>query len=390
MKFRLGLTLLMIAAWLLMPLQVFAISDPDTIEFSDPAKASQYKVFYNVAEDGDFLLIAEGYVIYNTIPTDYTADQAFLFELLNAAGTDTLAATTLKDFGDRPISIYLSAADATTLGLVVGTAYQIRITGNPLILASTSGNTVTKTLSAGSYVDQSLSTDDNNLLKAFVLKMAQNIEAHDDPLVDYTITIQGSQYLSTELNPSTYSSSSSTSSSSPYTANVVDNTTTYSSTTSNTTTTSLLVSSDELYAGWSGADIFLKGIPNLDALCPTLFQAGSESMRADAPEHTGTYALTLTASQKWGATTANGLTNIGVWLGLNQAMAGSVVLFVFAIGLSAYLYKRLESGIVVLMAMSATPFIGAYLGLMPLALAFILVIFIVTLLGYFFFSRGAL
>jgi len=43
-----------------------------------------------------------------------------------------------------------------------------------------------------------------------------------------------------------------------------------------------------------------------------------------------------------------------------------------------------------LLVLAATPFFGAYLGLMPIALAFVFMIMLVTLLGYFFFARGVL
>jgi hypothetical protein len=125
-------------------------------------------------------------------------------------------------------------------------------------------------------------------------------------------------------------------------------------------------------------------------MCPILFQSGTEPMTSEQPESTGAYALTLTPGQKWGTTVANGLTNLGLYFGINQALAGSLMLFVFATAFAVAAYSVTGSGLFVVLVMSAMPFTGAWLGLMPMALAFIFVIVIITLLGYFFFSRGAL
>jgi hypothetical protein len=317
---------------------VSAIANPDSIDIG------YYKVFTDVLETGDMFFSAEGQVIYALTPTDYTAYEAFLFEVLNVAGTDTLASTPISDFGDRPTGIYLTATQVTTLGLVSGTQYKIRVVGNPAIFASQTGNIVTITLASEDYVDQNLGDDDgvptNNNLRNFMIEMADAIEVYDHAhgiTDDYIETVQGYKYLTL-----------------------------------------------------AGGDIFINGIPGLSDMCPILFQAGIEALEGEEPETTGTYALTLTPAQKWGNTAANGLTNLGIYMGINQALAGSVVLFILAIMLAVFIYSKTESGVSVLLIMSAVPFIGAYMGLMPIALAFIFVIFIIVLLGYFFFSRGAL
>jgi hypothetical protein len=323
----------------LIPIPVHAIANPTSIDFG------RYQVFYDVLETGDWLIAAEGQVLYAVYPTDYTADEAFLFEMLNAAGTSTLASTTLQSYGDRPIGIYLTAAQVTTLALTTGTAYQLRITGNPSIFASQTGNTITITLTAGDYTDQNLGVDNGvpteNDLRNFMIVMAEDIYTYDygiDPTIQpIWVSVQGYNYLTL-----------------------------------------------------TGANIFIEGIPSLDVMCPILFKSGIKPMADDKPETTGAYASTLTPGQKWGATVANGLTQLGTYLGIGQALAGSVMLFVLVIMLAAFIYSKTESGISVLLMVAACPFLGAYLGLMPMALAFIFVVVIIVLLGYFFLSRRAL
>jgi len=66
------------------------------------------------------------------------------------------------------------------------------------------------------------------------------------------------------------------------------------------------------------------------------------------------------------------------------------VLLILAVGLAVFAYSRTQSGITVLLLIGVVPFLGAWLGLLPMALAFIFTIFMVALMGFFFFSRGAL
>ena len=336
-KLRYLFTLIvMMAISLVYSVPVYAIANPDTISFGT-GTIPLYKVFENVIETDDMLFVAEGYVHYVVTPTDYTAEEAFIFEVLDATGTTTIISTSLNDYEDKPISIYLTSTQVTTLGLVSGTAYGLRITGNPVIFPSSVGNTVTAYLGASDYIDQSVATDDSNPLRDFLMVMAENIEANDTPVDAYIVDIQGVRYLTV-----------------------------------------------------TGGSIFLEGIPGLGTYCPILFQSALEVLSGDAPESTGTYAGVLNPQTQWGTTVANGLTTLGSFLGVNQAMAGSIILFVFVMFFAVFLYQKTESGVATLLFVSATPFLGAFLGLLPLAMAFIFTILIVILMGYFFFSRGAL
>lgn len=403
------ITLIVALMFMLVVMPLLAISNPDSITLS------RYKVFENILETGDMLFATEANVYYATEPTDYDASEAFQFDILNESGNTTLASTSLNQYGDRPISIYLTASQVTSLSLVSGTAYIIRVSGNPLIFPSPTGNTANVTLAASDYIDQELGDDgdvasDNNL-RNYLLAMAKDIQDNDSPITDYVITIQGVQYISTQVNPSTTTgstSSSSTTGTSPgstsssttegatsnTSAEVTDNTTEYSGGTSssstNTTTVNQYIKLDEVWSGISGADIFIEGIPGITTMCPILFESGLEAISGDIPSGTGAYASQLTALNQWGETTASGLSMLGEYLGINQELAGSLVLFILVALFSVVIYKKTESGITVLLIVAVTPFAGAYLGLMPMALAFIFTIIVVVLMGYFFYSRGAL
>ncbi|KKK99509.1 hypothetical protein LCGC14_2632020, partial [marine sediment metagenome] len=110
-------------------------NNPDEIWFGTKAPLKYSKVFENVNETGDMLFLAESWVKYNPTSPPGSATDYFIFEVRNAAGTTVLISRPLQSFGERPISIYQTAAQVTALGLVSGSAYVMRITGNPLWFA---------------------------------------------------------------------------------------------------------------------------------------------------------------------------------------------------------------------------------------------------------------
>ncbi len=334
------LVLLMLAS------PVLAIINPADVQFYAVGSVPVYKAFYNVIEDGDRLFAAEQFVHYAVAPNE-TASEAFLFEVLNIGANTTIASVPLNQYEAKPISIYMTATQVTaanaTNTMDVGTALILRITGNPLLFTSTTNNTANVTLDALAYVDQELGDDGgvatNNNLRNFLIGMAEDIEDYDSPPVgsEYITTVSGVKYLTT-----------------------------------------------------TGGAIFLEGIPALDAMCPILFQYAVSPMQGDEPQSTGAYTSVLTPLNLWGQTVANGLTNLGLYLGLSQALAGSAVLLMLVVGLAIYSYTKTQSGVATILLIATAPFLGAWFGLMPLALAFIFTIVVVVLLGYFFLSRGAL
>lgn len=332
-----------VIAMLLVASPALAMADPDAIAFYCVGSTPRYKVFYNVQETGDWLIVAEQYVHY-VVSQNYTAGEAFLFELLNTAGNETVASVPLKAYEAKPISIYLSAAQVSGDNLTVGGAYIIRLTGNPLIFSSmNSSNTVNSTLNAGDYVNQLLGEDggvatSNNLRNFMINYVMKDIETYYAPPVDkYIVTVSGIRYLTL-----------------------------------------------------TGGSIALEGIPSLDVMCPILFQASLAPMVGDEPESTGAYASSLSPLAKWGSTSANGLTSLGVYLGINQALAGSLVLLAIVMAFAFWIYSKTQSGIATLLLVAVTPFMGVFLGLVPMALAFSITIMVVVFMGYFFFSRGTM
>ena len=333
--------IILILVMLILPVSgvAHAIVNPDSVAFGSAA-TQEYGVFNNILQAGDWLITAEGFVNYTVPPTDYTAREAFVFELLNTTGTSVLAGTTISAYGDRPIGFYLTKAQADNLTLVAGTAYMLRIRGNPAIFPSLTGNSANVTLTPADYVDMTGASSTMpiaNELRNFMIQIAQNMQAHDG-VTTYLTTVAGFYYLTT-----------------------------------------------------IGGNLFLAGIPGLDTLCPILFQSSSSTLISGTPTtsvNTGNYSRSLTIENNWGTTTANGLTALGTWLGFSQKTAGAMVYFILVVMFALFfLMPRLQSPIATMFILAVSPFVGTYLGFIAMPIVFDFVIFIVVIAGFIFFSR---
>ncbi len=325
---------------------VLAIGNPTSIAFGS-GTLPIHKIFYNVHETGDKLLLAESYVNYTLpYPTDYTASQAYIFQLLSTDNTTVWVSTTVWQYGDKPVSIYLTKAQSdnltTTYGFAVGQALVMRITANPAIFPSIveGTNMISATLAPTDWIDQSVATADptTNPLRLKCVEMVTNIEAHDVPAHSYIITIEGVKYLSANY----------------------------------------------------GTNLFLSGVPSLNVYCPSLFQTASSPMVSTAPTSTGTYALTLTPNAKLGADIGSRLTDLGTYLGLPQVMAGGLILLILTAFMCISIYQKTQSGVAPLVLGALFPVFGAYLGLLSLGVIFIFTILVVMLSAWFFLTRGAI
>lgn len=109
----------------LLPVQVFAIADPDTLTINN---AWAYR---HLLETGDQLYLIDFTIEYAANPTE-TASDAFIVRLMDGA-TELLSTTPYAYFDDgyaRGVAgLYFSAADAP----VWAGAYDIQVMGNPLL-----------------------------------------------------------------------------------------------------------------------------------------------------------------------------------------------------------------------------------------------------------------
>jgi hypothetical protein len=323
----------------LLPIPSYAIDDPDTIAFGCGSDTNMYQVFQSVAESGDMLFVAESYVHYASTPTDYTAEQAFLFELIDTDGTTVIQSTPILEYEDYPTSLYFSADQVTSFGLTWQDTYVVRITGNPAIFGTPveGTNQVSATLQLSDYITDSPAGTSVAGLRMFVISIATDLQEHDTPTYDYLVNVQGVTYLTT-----------------------------------------------------TGGNIFLDGIPNLNTFVPDVFQTTSSTIEYTPETSTGAYAGSLSYMTKLGPTIGNAVANFGTWMGMGSTMAGVVILFAIMLLVCGYAYVKTQNALVPDAIAMGLPFFGSMVGLVPLALAFTITIIIALLSLYLFWTRGVL
>ena len=114
---------LFLVLFLSLPSFVSATSDPDSINIDSA------KVFQDIFEDGDWLIIAKYDIEYSITPAE-PASSTFLFSLYDA-DSSLLSSIPLNYYGSNLISIRLSPDTVTALGLSWGEAYTVKVIGNP-------------------------------------------------------------------------------------------------------------------------------------------------------------------------------------------------------------------------------------------------------------------
>ncbi len=137
---------LIIACFVGFPQKVYAIGNPTAINVGTAI------AFTDVLETGDFLFFVRYNVAYTPTPSELP-ETTFYTVLYNTTGTTILGSVPLHYYGNNVNSIYFTATQATTAGLVSGTAYLLRVSGSPLVFGSLveGTNMATQSLGPSSY-----------------------------------------------------------------------------------------------------------------------------------------------------------------------------------------------------------------------------------------------
>jgi len=185
--------------WILFVLSflvVFLIPVRDVYAISDPDSISieSVRVFQNIAEADDQLYIIEYKVTYTVEPTEDSRD-AFFAGITD--GTSMLSTIPLRNYGHSFISIYLDSASALTWE---GAGYFVRLSGNPTVFTSlTLGvNVASVAVVSTDWIDGTLSGTTPTLLKDWIIVVVENIERSTG--VDYVtsgkkLNVTGSSYV---------------------------------------------------------------------------------------------------------------------------------------------------------------------------------------------------
>ncbi len=303
---------------------VFAISNPTSIT------AHTAKAFGNIFETGDMLFV----VSYDINTTDNTTN-AYLFNLVSADNTTLLFSRQLAYYQYNLSSIYVSAATVVSSNITWGSAYKLRITGNPALFSSLveGTNMSTKTLSASDWsADGALTSKE--LLRLHCIDIAESLES-DWGVTLLTTTTGGSQALNS-----------------------------------------------------TGRTTFLDAIPGLDTAIPSLFQLSTGVPIVTPAVPGAAYAVESKLDSRLGTTLGTAFTGIGSFLGIGQSSAAGLwaIIFIFTIASIAFLNTGNSSAALLL----ATPVVVlmTYLGAIPEAITYIIAICIAIYAMYFFWLRG--
>ena len=142
--------------------------------------------FTNYIESGDILFLVEYINIYEPYYSNGSDSKLyFSLRLLDTDGVTVLASTPMVAWGNRPGSIYLSAAEAS--GITLGGAYYLQVyglfTGNP----------------SASY--ELVSTDWSGTLGSWIINTAKNMEAYySTPTSPVYFTIYNAKVAGEVLN----------------------------------------------------------------------------------------------------------------------------------------------------------------------------------------------
>lgn len=342
-------------------------TNPTTIGFyaTGNQPIPDFGAFYNLtsSSSGDVLFVAEGFVYY-AVPANEpaTAAIAFSFEVLSPTG-QVMLSTPLNSYGDRPISIYLSASQVTALNTQFGISLlnnpniSFVIAGNPVIFGALTPNVneTTQIVSGSYWFDESKTfTINYNLLDTmqnFMINMMGNINSYDKPTTSYLLLSGGFLYL----NDATSVGQS------------------------------------------SGTSIMLQGINGLQTWCGAIFKASSTAMIAGAPTTTTAYIQTNQSVQTMlGSTVAHGVDGIRAYLGLANNAGGrteaGIIITVIACGfLVFYMTKKgFVDQRIIFIACSLVIISFAWLGLFPISVLFVIGSGIAIYTLYYFWTRGIL
>ena len=132
-RLRLGIVLATIAVFILGAAPVYA----DTANPDSTPTIEQMNFYQNSIESGDITLIIYANVPYASLPST-PASRTFIWRLIDEDGVTELGSTVGLDFNDdgygyNVYSMYFSASEVTALGIVWGTAYTVRLSGNPSV-----------------------------------------------------------------------------------------------------------------------------------------------------------------------------------------------------------------------------------------------------------------
>lgn len=150
-----GKCLLVVLAGVFALAPIILVAETQAIDNPNSTSINNIYVFRNVGETGDWLIYCRYNVDYTTIPPE-PANETFEIAMYDTLGTTLIATRNLRYYQHNITSLYFTAAEAASEGLVWEDAYIIKVRGSPAVFAPLVENVNQKTsvLGASSYYEQ--------------------------------------------------------------------------------------------------------------------------------------------------------------------------------------------------------------------------------------------
>lgn len=178
-------------AFLVAIIGVLAFSTPvyaDTPDPDTPPTVDRIRVYRNLLETGDFLIVWEANIPYAVLP-DTPVTETFIWRLIDTDGVTVLGITIGYAYNDdgygyNVYSMYFDTAEAPTWGQ----AYTLRLTGNPAVF--TTPPIYNFSVSASDYTSLTGSNENQVALAAEILYLAGDLNIRWALATDYRLTIE--------------------------------------------------------------------------------------------------------------------------------------------------------------------------------------------------------
>lgn len=191
--------LLIALIFLLMPVYVYAIADPDS-----PPQVTAVYIYEDLLEDADCGVLIDYYLDYAVTP-DETATEAYMASFIDTDGTTQLGTVApysfdTKGYGRGLIWIYFSAADVVTYSIdrTDMALYSVWLMGNPTVPSGWVGDPPKTTANIDYWQDGG---DTAVLFALRILELADELElAWSEDLIEATVsgnrlTATGEEYF---------------------------------------------------------------------------------------------------------------------------------------------------------------------------------------------------
>lgn len=172
-RFRLGILLALLAVFLLNTTPVYADTpDPDSTPTIDTTN-----IYRNLLETGDMLILVYANIPYADPPST-PVTETFIWRLIDEDGVTELGSTVGYAYNDdgygyNVYSMYFTKAEFAALGIVWGTSYTIRLSGNPAVFDTPP--VYNFTINAGDYSALTTKADVQAELAARILTIATDL-----------------------------------------------------------------------------------------------------------------------------------------------------------------------------------------------------------------------